>query len=120
FRAKGSTLEECFQSCVLAISDLMSEGSKIQKNYSTAVNITAKSMDELLFTFLEGFIFLMGSEPYFICHSLKNCKIYKDSNGTFFLETTLVGDYFNFEKYSSGTEVKAPSFHQMSFSKDNS
>ncbi len=107
FEARGRDLEELFLECSKALNETIHGNLKIVEQKSHDINIEAESLEQLLYKFLEEFLFLLDSEDL-IFGKVKDLKIDEDS---FVLKAVLVGD--KAEKYHFTNDVKAITFHDL-------
>ncbi|MCX8158845.1 MAG: archease [Candidatus Pacearchaeota archaeon] len=113
-RAYGSSLENAFKNCALALKEVITEikiKPKIQKN------ILIKSEDEqsLLYEFLEQFLYLLDAKD-FIISKIKKIEIAKLKN-KFLLKATIIGDKAS--NYLFTNDVKAITYNEMLIKKEN-
>jgi SHS2 domain-containing protein len=105
FFAEAKTLEKLFEECAMAMFKVMTEGTILKNKIFKNINVHGKTNEELLYNFLEEFIFLLDSEN-FMANKIDNLKI---NNNT--IEAKISGDYAN--NYIFSNSVKAVTFNEM-------
>ena len=66
FRAYGKTLEEAFKNSALAMSDITFKSAAIKPKIKKEIKIKADTLQELLITFLDEFVFLQDTEGFLL------------------------------------------------------
>ncbi len=112
FRAYGNSIEEAFENAAYALTDVITDHTKIKKNITKKISVESEDYESLLYDFLEEFLILLDSEDFLLC-SIKSIKI--DDNK---LKAELVGDN-KIENYDIKTHVKAVTYQQMFVEKKN-
>ena len=113
FQAFGNELEECFSNAAFAVANIICK-EKIKGIIEKEIKADGKDLEELLYNFLEEFLFLMDSKN-FIISRFKKIKIYK-KNDKYTLSSEILGD--DLKKYKTQTGVKAITFNEMFVLKD--
>ncbi|MFA5258982.1 MAG: archease [Candidatus Pacearchaeota archaeon] len=108
FQAFGNSLEECFENAAFALVDIVCK-EKIKTIIKKDIKIEGKDLEELLYNFLEEFLFLIDSKN-FIFGKFKKIKIYK-KNDRYQLHTEILGD--NLKNYQTETGIKAITYNEM-------
>ncbi|MBT4257866.1 archease [archaeon] len=111
FQAFGETLEEAFSNSALALSNSITE-EKIKSKKELKFQVKGKNMENLLYNFLEEFLFLFDSES-FLLSKVKEMKINKEK---FELSCVVEGDEAN--KYSFHSDIKAITYNEMFIKKE--
>lgn len=113
-QAFGKSLNEAFGNSALAIKELMlnSEDIKINTKIKKKIKVEGKDEQDLLYNFLEEFIYLLDAEN-FILSKVENIKIEKKNK--FELKAEVSGDKASNYKFSN--KVKAITFNQMKIEK---
>lgn len=109
--AYGKSLEEAYENAAIAMFQVMTEISKVKPENEESIEIEAKDLSSLLYSWLEELL---------VRHEIKNrlyskfdiekIKVKKESYN---LKAKIYGEDFNFNKHPSKTEVKAVTFHMM-------
>ncbi len=111
FQAFGKTLAEAFENSALAMFNTMYSG-KIMPKIKKKINVSGKDLENLLYNFLEEFLFLLDSKGFFLS---KIKKIRLDEK-KLRLEAELTGD--KAENYKIGLDVKAVTYNSMFVKKE--
>jgi len=112
FVAYGKDIEELFKNSALALINLITDTAKVRPRKEVEIEVEGKDDIELLFGFLNEFIYLLDAE-YFLLHDVKELKIEKDK-----LKATVVGDEIN-ESYKLFGSIKAVTFNNLRIEKKN-
>jgi len=107
FRAGGKTIEEMFVSAADAINEIIRGDIKIMEQRAVNFDVKGKDMEELLYNFLEEFLFLLDSEDFLVSY-VKEIFIDKDK---FELKAVVLGD--SADKYKFTNDVKAVTYSEM-------
>ncbi len=113
FQAFGETLEEAFYNAALAVTNLMTDVSKVKKRKEFEVRVKADSLEALLYDFLNELLFLLDSEGVFVS-GFKDLVIEKargGEKGGYSLRAKALGD--DARKYEKKGDVKAPTYDEM-------
>ncbi len=108
FQAFGKTLEKAFENASYALINIMCK-EKIKPLIKKQIKIKGKDLENLLYNFLEEFIFLLDSKD-FLLGKIKNLKINK-KNGDYELIVEALGD--NAKNYKTELDVKAITYNEM-------
>ena len=109
FVAEGKTLEEMFESAALATTNVMVKDlTKIEPVKRRKMTVSDKSIEKLLFNFLQEIIYLKDAE--LMVFSEYTVKI-KDRNGTYSLVCIARGEKIDMEKHELVVDVKAITYH---------
>ncbi len=111
FRAYGITLKKVFKNSVIAMFKSIYEG-KIFPRHKKEIETKGESLEELLYNFLEEFIFLVETEGY-LFSKFKKLKISKDKLK---INAVVLGDYV--ENYKISFDVKAVTHNEMFVKKE--
>jgi SHS2 domain-containing protein len=107
FRAFGNSLEEVFINSALAIKHIMYKekvGEKKRKKFI----ITGHDKENLLYEFLEEFLFLIETEK-FLLSKIENMEI-NEEDGEYRLKCELIGDLGDYEIEN---HIKAITYNDM-------
>ena len=105
FQATAETLEQAFAESAMALKQSIAEDIKVKPAQEKTINIKGKDTENLLYNFLEEFIFLLDSEN-FLLSEIKQIKI-----NNLELTATISGD--STENYKFTNSVKAITYNQM-------
>ncbi len=105
FQAFGNNLAQVFENSALAMMSVMYKG-KVKNRMKKRINIKGKDLENLLYNFLEEFLFLLDSEGFF----LSKVKVNIDEK-SLKLTAELQGD--KAENYKIGLDVKAITYNEM-------
>ena len=115
FQAEATSLEEAFSESALALKEAISRKIQVKEEISKKVLIEGTDLQNLLYNFLEEFLFLLDSEN-FLFSKIEKIKIQKNPKG-FKLEAVALGD--KSEKYKFSNNVKAITYNDMLVQKGN-
>lgn len=104
FRAFGKSKDEVFESCALALSNIISRGQKIEEKKKKMINVKGKDDENLLYNFLEELIYLLDAESFIV--SRTRVKVGKGK-----LSAEIWGDIV--EEYNDLDHVKAATYAEM-------
>lgn len=116
YKAYGETLEEAFENAALAMTEVMTDASKIEPKIEKKIEIESEDKCALLYDWLSEFLFFLDVD--FLVFSKFKVKIEKKDDG-FSLKGTVWGEEFNPDVHESRAEVKAVTYHLMDIKKDN-
>jgi SHS2 domain-containing protein len=108
FQAFGNSLEECFENAAFALVNIICK-DKIKTIIKKNIKVDGDDLEELLYNFLEEFLFLIDSKN-FIFGRFKKIKIHK-KNDKYHLTSEILGD--NLKNYQTKTGVKAITYNEM-------
>lgn len=108
--AWGTTLQEAFEQCGLAMFGYMTELDYVSIESCYQIDAKGDDIESLLFHFLDELLFLFSCEPFLIC---KKLEITKFDLETFEIECRCYGEPFEIGKHPQGTEVKAITYSAM-------
>ncbi len=109
FEAYGKTLNELFKNSALALEETQTNLKDIKQKEKRKINLKNKTVEMLLFDFLQELIYLKDAE--YILFSKFDIKIKK--NKTFKLTAILKGEKINTKKHELKVDVKAVTLHQF-------
>lgn len=109
--ALGKTLADAFKSSALALKEtiLDFEEISIKAKIRKKISITGEDREDLLYKFLEEFIYLIDADNFILAKILK-IKINEEKSG-FSLTAEVLGDRASSYKFSN--KVKAVTFNEM-------
>ncbi len=106
FRAYGLTLKKVFKNTVKAMFKSIYKG-KVSSEIKKEINIKGKNLEELMYNFLEEFIFLVETEGFFFS---KFKKLVVDKN-KHEINAIVMGDYIG--NYKISFDIKAVTYNEM-------
>ena len=107
FRAEGGTIEEMFSSAADAMNEIIRGDIKIVEQRAVTFDVKGKDFEELLYNFIEEFLFLLDSED-FLVSSVKEISVDREK---FELKAVVMGD--DAEHYKFTNDVKAVTYNEM-------
>lgn len=115
FQAKGQTLEQAFINSALALTNIITK-DKVKPKIKKTINIKGKDKENLLYNFLEEFLYLLDTEGFLLSkiNSIQikgKIKSKKPLRYKLELRAELLGD--NQENYETETHVKAITYNNM-------
>ncbi|MBR9683541.1 archease [Candidatus Woesearchaeota archaeon] len=111
FRAYGKTLEEAFTNAAYAMTDVITDHTKIKPTIEKNITVTSENEESLLYDFLEQFLILIDSES-FLLNQVKELTIKNNK-----LTAKLTGDTHP-EKYEINIVIKAVTYQEMFIKKE--
>lgn len=110
FEAYGKTLNELFENAALATQETQVDLKDVKGKIKRKINLKNKSIEMLLFDFLQELIFLKDSQYSLFSKFKINIKKNKDN---FVLESEISGEKINPKKHKLKVDVKAVTFHKF-------
>lgn len=110
FQASGTTLEDAFESAVLALKETIAGKIKVNPAIEKQIKIQGKDKEALLYNFLEEFLYLLDAED-FLLSKIKKIKITGNK-----LSAVIAGDKSSNYKFTN--DVKAITYNQMFVKKE--
>lgn len=108
FEASGKTLEELFESAGLATTNTMVKSlKKISQKEKEKISVSADTIENLLFKFLEEIIFLKDARQLL----LSKFKIKISQGKNYKLACEASGEKINMKKHEMLVDVKAVTWH---------
>ncbi|MBS3081632.1 archease [Candidatus Pacearchaeota archaeon] len=104
FRAYGRSLNELFGNCALAVSSVLSRGTKIKNVKSKKISFSGKDYESLLYQFIEELIYLFDAEGFVV----SKADVLVDK---FKIEAVIYGDKCS--NYSDLDAIKSPTYAEM-------
>jgi len=111
FRAYGKSMEEAFSNAALALTEVITDYTKVEPKVKRVIEIESEDEKSLLYDFLEQFLILLDSEN-FLLNSVKEIEI-KDNK----LKAIVLGDT-DLDKYKTETHIKAVTYQEMEIRKE--
>ena len=110
FQAFGRTLEETFGHAALALSSLMWDWEKVEKNIERSVLVEGKDLEQLLLNFLEEILYLLDTQN-FLLGSVGAISLKREGDA-WKLSALFVGDTLA-DSYEIFGDVKAVTYNEM-------
>jgi len=108
FQAFGNTLEEAFVSSFYALKETICGNIEIKNQIKKEVLIEGTDITNVLYKFLEEFLFLLDSES-FLASKIEKIELNEKENK---LKVAILGD--KAENYTFTNDVKAITYNDMS------
>lgn len=114
FEARGKTLEELFESCALAVEEIMVDFKSLKGKEKKSIKLTAKNVQELLYDFLEELIYLKDAEHLIF----KKFKIGISLGTQCTLICEAIGDKIDYKTQELKLDIKAITHHKFKLEKN--
>lgn len=111
FKAYGQDLEEAFENAALALTEIVTDSDEVEPKGEISIELEAEDLEALLFDWLGFFLYLQDAED--LVASKFEVETISRKNDEFELKASAWGEEFDPERHSSGTEVKAVTYHLM-------
>ena len=108
FRAYGKNLEELFENCALAVSEIFSRRIIIKENKKKSFVLSEKDYESLLYQFIEQLIYLFDADEFVV--SRVKVKI-DEENGKIEMNANVFGD--DTSNYKDLDSIKSPTYAEM-------
>ncbi len=109
FRAHGKSFEELFRNAGRALFGIITSVDRVKPRIRSRVRVRAKSLEALLFDFLDQLLFLLDTRG-FLLHDCENARFSRGEEGLSF-ECDALGDHHR--EYEVSGNVKAVTYHGM-------
>jgi SHS2 domain-containing protein len=110
FRAFGATLESAFKNAAYAMTDIMTDHTKIDPNMRRKISISSEDEKSLLYDFLEQLLVLLDTHG-FLLREVKKITIYEKKK-RLVLVAHVLGDKYT-RRYDIKTTIKAVTYQEM-------
>jgi SHS2 domain-containing protein len=107
FEAEAESLEKLFSVCALATFEAMTDVSGVETIEERNFDISAESLEELLYLFLAELIYIKDTENIFFS------KFEIMITNRFKLNCKAFGEHINGKKHTLKTDVKAVTYHKL-------
>jgi len=107
FRIESPTIEEMFSSAAKALNETIRGDIKIFEQEEKSFEIEGKDLEELLYNFLEEFLFLLDAEDFLIS-KIKSIQIDLENKR---IKCAVTGD--KADNYKFTNDVKAITYNEM-------
>ncbi len=108
FQAKADTLPELFEQCGLAVEESQVQLDKVKPKKKVTFEKENKSLEMLLFDFLDELLFYKDSEQ--LIFSQFDISI-NDQDGSFNMKCAAAGEKIDVKKHQPKVDVKAITMH---------
>lgn len=115
FRAFGASLDEAFMNAAYAMTDVITDHTKVKSKVKKKISIKSEDEKALLYDFLEKLLILLDAKR-FLLSKVKEIKIEQSKKG-FLLNALILGDTKP-EKYETKTTIKAVTYQEMEIKKE--
>jgi len=109
FEASGVTLHELFESAANALEEVQVDRSTVGVSKKHTVSLSAQTVEELLFSFLEELVYIKDAEQLLFSKCAVNVQ---DVNGHFALKAICAGERLH-EGLQLRTDIKAVTLHHF-------
>jgi SHS2 domain-containing protein len=114
-KAYGKSITQIFENAAAGMLSIITDTSKVSKKGEVDVSVEGADLDALLVNFLTELLFLIDSQKVV----LKEVKVKSiKRNDVYRLHCTAYGETFQSEKHTSGTVVKAVTYHMLEINED--
>ena len=114
FRAYGKSLEEAYENAAFAMTSLMYDSEMVAALKIEKIKVKGKDMEQLLYNFLEEFLFLQDSKQFVMHGFVTPIKILK-AGGKFHIVAEISGDEIK-DEYEVRPVVKAMTYAEIEIS----
>ncbi|CAG5115629.1 unnamed protein product [Candidula unifasciata] len=112
----GSDLKESFEQVATAMFNYMTtDYDRVEMKFVFEIEVSGDDILSLLYRFLDEFLFVFSTEPFFIPRVI---KITEFDLETFKIKAQGFGESFDTAKHPQGTEVKAITYSNMQVHQD--
>lgn len=109
-RAWGKTLEEAFENSALAVFEVMTDTTKVERRERREVTVEGYDLENLLYRWIESLLFYYDTE-------LLLFSAFKVTIEGLSLRGEALGEKFDPERHERRTVVKAMTYHEMEITK---
>ncbi|HLC81915.1 MAG TPA: archease [Candidatus Nanoarchaeia archaeon] len=114
FQASAPTINELFEQCALAVEDTQVDIALVQPAIAQKITLKNKTLERLLFDFLEELVFYKDSE--LLVFSQFKVKV-QQKGGEYNLVCQAEGDKLSHQKHDPKVDVKAVTMHLFQIKK---
>lgn len=111
FRARGKNLAEVFENAALALTELLVDTNRVEREEEIEIEIEAEDKKALLYDWLEHFLYLQGAKNL-VASKFKVEEIARMED-YYKLKAKAWGERFEPNRHNPRTEVKAVTYHMM-------
>jgi len=105
----GNTLEEAFVNAAIAVVDTMMDIKSVEEKTEKKIEIRAKDLNNLLYSWLEEIIILTITEGF----AARRFSVQLTKKDGYNLAANIGGEEIDFKKHHFKLEIKSPTFHLM-------
>jgi len=117
FEAEGSTIEELFEQCGLAVEETQVELSTVKPAIKKVFHLENAKVDALLFDFLDDLLFYKDAEQLLFSKFVLKLDRPQGNVNNFRLEVQAYGQKLDAEKHGLKVDVKAITMHMFEVKK---
>jgi len=105
-KARGGTMEECFENAAYALFDQMVDASRIVPRVESSFEVEGHDLESLLYNFLSEFLYIHDVKGLVLCEFHINIEGFQ-------LKCTARGERFDPVRHLQRNEVKAITYHML-------
>jgi SHS2 domain-containing protein len=113
FEAQSKTLDGLFESCALALADIMVDPSTLRVSTSRDLGLKADDLDRLLYDFLTELIVIKDVDSLLF----KEVKVRVDADNNT-LSASLMGEPIDRDRHTLRNDVKAVTMHMFGIKRE--
>jgi SHS2 domain-containing protein len=113
FEAQSKTLDGLFESCALALADIMVDPSTLRVSASRDLELKADDLDRLLYDFLTELIVIKDVDSLLF----KEVKVRVDADNNT-LSASLMGEPIDRDRHTLRNDVKAVTMHMFGIKRE--
>jgi len=108
------SLDEAFKTAAMAMKQVMAENIEVKPKISRIISKYDKDMGDLLYSFLEEFLYLLDAED-FLLSEIEDLEITREGS-EYYLSAKVLGDKASDYRFTN--DVKAVTFNDMKIDED--
>ena len=115
----GSTFKGALEQCALATFNVFTPLEGIENRAKREVEVTVEGTDkkDLIYTVLDELLFIFCTE-FFVAKNADITEMTVGDDDSVLVKLVLYGETFVLGKHEQGTEIKAITMHNMSFTEE--
>ncbi|HLC91113.1 MAG TPA: archease [Candidatus Nanoarchaeia archaeon] len=117
FEAQGSTIEELFEQCGLAVEETQVELSTVKPAIKKVFHLENAKVDALLFDFLDDLLFYKDAEQLLFSKFVLKLDKPQGNSPNFRLEVQAYGQKIDVKKHGLKVDIKAITMHMFEVKK---
>lgn len=106
----GPTLGELFRSAAQALTDTITEHSRVQPSVTQSVTLESGALDDLLVDWLNELLYRFEVQNVLVSDATVAVE---DRAGRWYLAATIAGELFDAGKHPSRVQVKSATYHGL-------
>jgi SHS2 domain-containing protein len=114
---RAKSLEEAFALSGVAVYEVMTDVSRVEKVEKVEVTVEGFDLHSLLYNWLEELIYLFDSKG-FLGSEVEVEELVGDDNG-FRLKAVITGERYDDKRHESKTAIKAATYHLMEIKRED-